>query len=698
MDILITGKLSSLNQEALGALAAGHKVACASDDLTPGQFGEAVTPFRISPRDPDFEKIIRSYNFETVLFFSEPMYLGEDSYSQFDALERILRLCSRYNINRVLFFHPNFHTADHKNELSILYESCLHLCEFYRSHMAMSVVTVAVPNIYGWGETGSMISSALQEAEQKASVHFRGQSDHLCGFLAAADLGKLLRRLCENWPSGCDRFQIPPADILSLAELAELLKKQYPTLRVSYAPSVFLESADYSDAVTIGEYGWHPTRRLEQELPKMEKQWKQADSRTRQTLGDRFYAFVKKHPIIIRTIELILGFVLMEFLLKITDTTAQFRYVDFRLLYVVTLGILYGIRTGLAAAALASVSLLAAMVMGHSAWYAVAYDIDTWLPFLFLFLIGAVTGYTKDRFVSDNKFLKQEKTTLEEKYVLLSEFYASALTNKNQYKTQIVSYQDSFGRLFEISKNLDSTLVDEVYAEALHALEGILDNRSVCIYKIDANSPYGRLIACSKEMRDIVGKSIKLTDYPRMTDNLADGEVWVNRERLENYPEYAYPVYSGDTIVALVLIRKATYEQMAVYYENLVKIVCGLIKISLIRALDYTRRTEAEMYLPGTFVLNANHFARLLETKEKMSRSGTAEHILIKLDIPGQELAEISALVSTVIRSTDALGMGADGQLYLLLSQANRENAHLVLMRIQNRGIPLRASYTEGTL
>ena len=696
MDILITGKLSSLNRQVLNALASGHKVACAADDLTPGQFGEAVTPFRISPRDPDFEKVIRSYHFEIVLFFSESMYLGEDTYSEFDALERCLRLCSRHNINRFLFFYPNIHTAEHKNEQSILYESCLNLCEFYRSHMAMSVITAALPNVYGWGETGSIVSSALKEAEQKASVHFRGQSDHLCGFLAAEDLGQLLARLCENWPLDCSRFQIPPAEVLSLGELGELLKKQYPTLRLSYSPVDFLESTACADDITAAEYGWHPTRLLEQELPLLEKKWKQADTREKRTLGDRFYAFVEKHPVIIRTLELILGFVLMEFLLKITGTTAQFRYVDFRLLYVVTLGILYGIRTGLAAAALASVSLLAAMVLGHSAWYAVAYDIDTWLPFIFLFLMGAVTGYTKDRFLADNKFLKREKDTLEEKYVLLSEFYASALTNKNQYKTQIVSYQDSFGRLFEISKNLDSTLVEEVYAEALHALEGILDNRSVCVYKIDADARYGRLIACSKEMRDIVGKSLKLADYPSVTESLADGEVWVNRERLDNYPEYAYPVYSGDTLVALVLIRKATYEQMAVYYENLVKIVCGLVKISLIRALDYTRRAEAEMYLPGTFILNADHFARLMETREKMSRSGTAEHSLIKLDVDRVELAEVSAQISTLIRSTDTLGMGPDGQLYLLLSQANRENAHLVLMRIQNRGIPIRASYTEG--
>ena len=701
MNILVTGKLSPITSETLQALAENHKVACAAADLVDAQFDASITPFTLSPQDADFEKILHSYNFDTVIFFSQTAYSDTVSYNEFDALERCLQLCTRHDINRFLYLCPNTRPENpgtgSKSEQHVLYEACHRLCDFYRSHKAMSVIIAYIPNIYGGNETASLIGSAMQEAKKKASVHFRGRSDQYCSFLASKDLSSLLLRICENWPGEYKQFDIPPAETLSLKMVGELLKKQYPTLRMTFTPTEFTENTHYSDNVTRTEFAWSPVSRLEKELPRIEEQQNRSGAENqKQSLWEQLHCFLSGHPFILRTVELILGFILMEFLNQITDTYAQFHYVDFRLLYVVTLGTLHGIKTGLAAAFLASASLLWAMVTTHSAWYAVALDIDTWLPFIFLFLIGALTGYVKDKLVSDNKFLSEEKEQLEEKYVLLSEFYTSSLINKNHFKTQIVSYRDSFGRLFEISKNLDSTLVEEVYSEALMSLEGILNNRSICIYKADPSSSYGRLIVCSKEMRDIAGKSLKLTDYPEMMNSFSDGEVWTNRDRLENYPEYAFPVYSADTLIALIRIQKTSYDQMAVYYENLVKIVCGLVKIALIRALDYTRNTEEKMYLPGTYILNQEHFSRMMETKDKMTQTGTAEHILIRLDIPKENYTEISAKVSTVIRSTDFMGIGKDGQLYLCLSQTNRENAQLVLMRIQNRGVPVRAYDMEG--
>ena len=47
---------------------------------------------------------------------------------------------------------------------------------------------------------------------------------------------------------------------------------------------------------------------------------------------------------------------------------------------------------------------------------------------------------------------------------------------------------------------------------------------------------------------------------------------------------------------------------MAVYYENLVKVICGLVKISLVRALEYTEQIEDEVYLPDSHIMTAEFF------------------------------------------------------------------------------------------
>ena len=696
MHVLVTGKLSAITRETLKDLSGNHTIVCASEDIVEKQFGRGFKTFATSPRDADFEKLMLSYQFDVLIFFAQPLYTGGALFGEFEALEQCLQLCGKHDINRVLYLCPGIQAAREKSEQTVVYDACKRLCEFYNAQKGLRVIVADTPSLYSAMENASVLGNALDQAEKKASVHFRGASNQRCGFLADSDLSLLLLRICENWPAEISGFVIPAGEVLTLGQLGELLKKQQPTLRLSYGPWEPTEPAAGDDTLKK-LYDWQPTRTLSDQLPQLiRKRQQNRDKAPRRSLADRFFGLGNKYPVIIRTLELILGFVIMEFLLRITGTTAQFRYIDFRLLYVVLMGTLYGIRSGLAAALLACASLLVASISEHSAWYAVAYDIDAWLPFLFIFLAGAVVGYTRDRLVSDNRNLSQEKLLLEEKYTLLNSFYNSSLTSKNVFKSQIASYQDSFGRLFEVSKNLDSVVADEVYAEAIHALEGMLDNRSVCIYSVDGGSGYGRLIACSREMRDIVGKSLRLDDYPELTGFLRDEQVWVNRDRLNNYPEYAYPFYSGDNLIALILVHKARYEQMAVYYENLVKIVCGLIKIALLRALEFTRRAEAEMYLPGTVVMNQEHFAKLMQAREKMAKSGMAEFSMIRLDISKDGFEENTAQISSLIRSTDALGIGKDGNLYLCLSQTNRENAQLVLMRIQNRGIPVRAYYMEG--
>ena len=382
-----------------------------------------------------------------------------------------------------------------------------------------------------------------------------------------------------------------------------------------------------------------------------------------------------------------LGFFLMELLNRLTATTIQFRYIDFRLLYVVLMGTLHGMRTGLVSAGVASLSLLAASIMTQNNWAATAYDIDTWLPFLFFFLIGALTGYVKDRLRSDNRFLAEEKAVLEDKYVLLNEFYMSALQNKNQYKNQIMSYRDSFGRLFDITKSLDSTLVDEVFQEALTALEGVLENKSVCIYSCDEKMLFGRLIVCSKEVRDVTTKSLNLSKLERMTGAFTDGEVWVNRERLLGYPEYAMPIYRDEKPIALIVLQKVSYEQLAVYYENLVKIICGLIKISLVRALEYTEQIEDEMYLPGTRIVNNRYFGQIIQVKEEMARDGVSEYVLIRFNTTPENLPHVGGQLGHLIRQTDILGLGIDGELYLCLAQTNQSNIGVILDRIKRSGL-----------
>lgn len=701
MDILFTGRLSSITSTVVDALiASGHNIAYASDDINMDFIGKKITPFRISPSSDEFERIFNSYNFNIVLFFSQSIYQKSPYYGEYQDLENLLKLCAKHEINQFVYLQPK-HCGLESNripehDLAVLFAACDQLCDFYRSAKGMSIIKCNLPSIYGYGEKASVIGNAILQARTTSAIHLYGAKDQRCGFLSEQDLGEILLRLTENWTLIYDQLDIASGDILTFAELGNLLKQQFPTVRLSYTAYPITADVDFDNSAVKKEYDWIPLVSLQNELSELVNCSEKKIDAEKKGLKTKLKEFFANHSFIIKLAELIIGFLIMELLLKITSTSVQFNYIDFRLLYIVILGTIHGMKTGLAASALASLSLLSAFISGHAKWQAVAFDIDTWLPYIFFFLIGAVTGYVKDRLKNDNRSLKEEMETLEEKYITLNEFYISALNNKEQYRTQIMSYRDSFGRLFDITKKLDSTTVEHVFLEALYALEGVLENHSICIYRCEDRMQYARLIICSKEVFPITEKTLKLSELDKMLPELQDGAVWVNRDRLIGYPEYAMVLYHDEKPIALITIKKVTHEQLSVYYENLIKIICGLIKISLIRAIEYNSKTETEKYLPDSRILKNEYFAELIKNKEEMAQSGTSEYVLLLIDTVPENRIEIANKITPLIRNTDELGLGKNGELYLCLSQTNSQNIQYVLDRLKASGLHYGTVNTGG--
>lgn len=380
----------------------------------------------------------------------------------------------------------------------------------------------------------------------------------------------------------------------------------------------------------------------------------------------------------------------MEFLNGVTKTSVQFKYVDFRLLYVMLMGTLHGLRTGLGAAVLAGISCLAAYINNGMDWRILLYNIDNWLPFACYMIIGAASGYIKDRLRNDLRHLEDEKKTLEERYIFLNELYAGALQNKGQFKNQIMSYRDSFGRIFEVTRRLNNVVPDAVFKEALGALEDILENETICIYTLDEYRSFGRLMVCSKQIAGTTTKSMDLKKLRLMTEAFREGEVWSNTQRLLGYPEYAAPIFRGDQIVALITIQKVKYEQMAMYYENLIRVLCGLIQVSLLRAVEYTEHQEKDIYISGTYIMKPEHFKEALRWKDSMEEEGISEYSLLHINTTPETIKEVGNLISSRLRATDILGQGANGELYLVLSQTSEENIGFVLKRLQESGVDFR--------
>ena len=665
------------------------RVVCVADTLRPNLVHKADQIHYTDILSPDFDKLFLAYGFDYVVYLFQPLYAVKEDHREFAELEHLLALCCEHEVKRVICVEPKLANGDggwQESRLSVQFAACNSLCDYYRNNRNMDIFTLFVPSIYGKGENISVAGRMMYDARKEEIFTIAAPLETPCGFVSQLDLGELILRVGENGTAENYCMDVTPGDYYTIEELGDLIRVQYPSLQLDSVPGDNVAAHDFSDRIVKREFDWSPTISLENSIESYSKATVKQKVKNENSRFDAVRQYVKEHKFFVRLAELLVGFVLMELLNRVTQTSVLFQYIDFRLCYIILIGIANGLKWGAGAAFLASCSLVYAMAQNTNSWDVVARDIDTWLPFVFFFLIGTVTGYIKDRLVNENLELAEEQEILESKYKLLNTFYSSSITNKDHFKKQILSYRDSFGRLYDIIRRLDSDNVDEVYSEALSALEEVLENQSICIYYIDGED-YARLIASSKAVKDQVEKSMRLADYPAMIGALSEDEVWTNKARLENYPYYVFPIYREGKLYSMVLIENATYEQMSAYYENMVKIICGLIRMSLIHAIERTQAAEKDIFLPNSRVMNQEHFMKVLKIKDDMSKQGNLDYMLVRLNVPESAYIDVGNTVSNIVRENDIVGIGKDGKLYLCLMQVTTSNIDTVLERLRNTDI-----------
>ena len=192
-----------------------------------------------------------------------------------------------------------------------------------------------------------------------------------------------------------------------------------------------------------------------------------ADAQPKKTGFEAITRKLSNYPEILKWVELIGGVFLVQFLSQMTGTLIQFKYVDFRLLFVVIMGSIYGIKTGLYAAVLVSISILYTWVQLGFDWALLVYNVGNWLPFALYFTAGLITGYYHDK--SENQILNAEKQTrlISDKYTFLYGVFNDIRKLKDEFRERLLGYRDSFGKIYTITKELDQLQEHSIYLRAI---------------------------------------------------------------------------------------------------------------------------------------------------------------------------------------------------------------------------------------
>ena len=283
---------------------------------------------------------------------------------------------------------------------------------------------------------------------------------------------------------------------------------------------------------------------------------------------------------------------------------------------------------------------------------------------------------------------EQENRRLRKKFGVLYQLYQETVRRNQELRRQIVSSQDSFGKIFRATQELDVAQPKEVFFKAVKVLEERMENQSIAIYSVGANKDFARLEAASRPIAAEAEQSLRMETLTPALPALQRGEVWVNTEFLPGLPSFLAAVWEQDGPVLLLEVRRADYEQMTLYHQNLFRVLCGLIRSSLLRCLQIQRMRQNEQCVPGTCrLLRAEDFRKEAAVAREMEQAHVACHQLLRLERTRRTPAELDRLLAGRIRENDAAGLLEDGCVWLLLTQATPETLHFVVRRLAAAGL-----------
>lgn len=699
VNVLICGDAELFAEEVLRRLAERYRV-IAAGDLTLSEKNKNIKIYHTSPQEEQFHQLFDVYSFQAVYYFSGYADGGDGIFGESQQLEQVIRECGRSRVEKLIVLSTvesqNFVAQygkqgellgrEYATDRAFQAAQLEALCQYYAERMKVHTVLLRVPYLAGRINKGNFLGRTFQNMYEKKKVVFPCHAGDPIDFLSFRDLAELLRRITDETEDEDGVFSAVSGYRYTYAELEEMLRLCVPGLRAGYENRPYMaEFPEYPQELRE-QYGFIPVDNIMENIGQYYRVFVREVLGAREGIGEKLWAALSAAGRgLFKYAELILFFFAVEFLSRYTSESVYFKFVDVRILYIVIMGTIYGMRAGLVASLLECAALLREYSVIGMSGTLIFYNIENWIPFVVYLMAGSISGYISDKRRDALSFSKREYALLRDKYLFLLDVYHGAMENKGEYRRQILGFKDSFGKIFDAVQKLDNELPESIFFEGLKVLEDILENRSIAIYTLDSWQRYGRLAVCSNAQLTKLTKSIKIAEYQQMYDVASSGGVWKNTELVQDLPMYACGIFREEKMALLVVIWKVEPEQYGMHYMNIFKILCGLVQTSFLRAMEYERLSESRIYYPDTHIVYPERMRQLAQVQEAMREAGVADYVLLRFE--DKDKKKIDEAVTGIIRASDILGTDEEGNVYLLLVQMNRKNFSIVGKRLEERGL-----------
>ena len=376
-----------------------------------------------------------------------------------------------------------------------------------------------------------------------------------------------------------------------------------------------------------------------------------------------------------------------------------FARIDFYLLYVLLFAIVYGQHQATLSALLATAGFLFRQ-MYHRTGSEVLLDYNTYVWIAQLFILGLVVGYLKDRLSDQKNEALQDHEHMTKQVDDIREINGSNVRVKDALQTQLINQNDSIGKIFAITSTLDQYSPEEVLFQATDILRRIMGSDDIALYLISSR-PYARLFTATTELARTLGNSVKYEELGELYETLKEGKPYINRSLVEGMPMMAVGIYENDEIRMIAMIWKLPWEKMTLGQSNILTVTASLIQNALLRTNRYLEILHNERFIDDTKVMQTEAFTALVKAYKNAAERRLSEFTLIHVvNDKGLSVDDLGKKADALLRTNDYLGIGNDGEMYILLSNTSRNGAEIALSRFISKGLSANIAdvYTYGVI
>lgn len=363
-----------------------------------------------------------------------------------------------------------------------------------------------------------------------------------------------------------------------------------------------------------------------------------------------------------------------------------FANLDFLLLYVLLFAIIFGQQQALFAAILATVGYIFRQQYERSS-LDVLLDYNTYVWIAQLFILGLVVGYMKDRLKAIRGENQTEQEYLNTRLDDISEINTTNVHIKNILETQLINQNDSFGKVYEITSQLDQYAPEDVLFYAAEVVAKLIHSNDVAIYQV-SNRSFARLFAATSAQARVLGASLEYQKLEAMYAEIKEERVFINKTMDTQYPLMADALFSEGEMQLIIMVWGIPWDSMNMSQANMLRITGFLIQNSVLRANRYMEALESQRYLGDTKVLETEAFAGLLRAYMNARNRNLTEFVLLRVDLGEKKWDDASREIVKALRNSDYMGQLSDGEFYVLLSNTSPSNAGFVMNRFDKMGFP----------